>query len=495
MILAWLLYIHCIKHKILYKVLYKVDRFLSQIPSSSFDLDEPLHQQRQEDVTSTTRFGPRLTSCDVSAIQKAAVPVNTRKSTNWAVNVWNEWSDYRKQQDPSDCPPHLRTMQLCELNEWLSLLVLEFRREDGKCYPPNTVHQLCCGILRYLREVIPSLDIFKDSEFISFRKTLDAQMKRLQRTPGIQTAPKRAEPISECEEDILWEKGLLGTHSPQVLIDTLVFMSGLYFALRSGEEHRQMRFSSIQLVEKPGLTPYLVYTELASKNNPGGLKHRKVERKQVAHYANTGHPDRCFVEVYKQYCIRRPKDVSDDVFYLSPISNPKGTVWFKKSPIGIHTLSATVKRLCEKAGIHGYKTNHSLRVTAATRFFQKGTDEQLIMQRTGHRSTDGVRLYKRSCPEQQELLSKVLNREIPAGNSSSEAGKELTLVPPSAFCLSTPSGRGKENRPPSAKVLSTPSDQEMENRPPAAKENTISNIPPVTFSECTGITINYNFGK
>jgi len=44
--------------------------------------------------------------------------------------------------------------------------------------------------------------------------------------------------------------------------------------------------SSVQLVEKPGCVPYLLYTESVSKNNPGGLKHRKVESKQVTHNAN-----------------------------------------------------------------------------------------------------------------------------------------------------------------------------------------------------------------
>jgi hypothetical protein len=71
----------------------------------------------------------------------------------------------------------------------------------------------------------------KNPEFASFRKTLDAKMKHLMAAPGIQSAPKKAEPILESEEEILWEKGLLGSHLPQSLIDTMVFMAGLYFAL------------------------------------------------------------------------------------------------------------------------------------------------------------------------------------------------------------------------------------------------------------------------
>lgn len=105
------------------------------------------------------------------------------------------------------------------------------------------------------------------------------------------------------------------------------------------EEHRRLRFSSVKLVEKPGSTSYLIYTESTSKNNPGGLKHRKVTTKQVTHHANTERPDRCFVEMYKQYCLHRPTDVKDDAFYLAPLSSVKGLVWYKnRLLVYIHLL-------------------------------------------------------------------------------------------------------------------------------------------------------------
>ena len=267
--------------------------------------------------------------------------------------------------------------------------------------------------------------------------------------------PKRAKPISESEEEMLWKKGILGSHSPQALVDTMVFMAGLYFALYSGDEHRRLTFSSVRLVEKPGCAPCLVYTETASKNNPGGLKHRKVENKQVTHYANSERPDRCFVELYKKYCSHRPAGVTGDAFYLSPLPKPKGMVWYKNQPIGVHTLATTVKRLCEKGGVGGFKTNHYLRVTTATRLYQSGADEQLIMERTGHRSIDGVRAYKRSCPEQAQQLSKVLNQETVEPNR-----EKLELLPPSVF-----------------KTTSTTFSVEKENRPP---------LPSINLSGCTG---------
>ena len=148
-----------------------------------------------------------------------------------------------------------------------------------------------------------------------------------------------------------------------------------------------------------------MYNESTSKNNSGGLKNRKVKPKQVVHYANMDNPDRCFVKLLKKYREHRPSSCDSDAFYLTPIPQPKGQVWYKTTPIGVNT---PVSKLCKKGGIEGYKTNHSLRVTAATRLFQKGIDEQLIMERMGHRSVDGVRAYKRTCSEQHEQLSNVL---------------------------------------------------------------------------------------
>ena len=61
------------------------------------------------------------------------------------------------------------------------------------------------------------------------------------------------------------------------------------------------------------------------------------------------------------------------------------------------------------AGITGFRTNHSLRSTTATRLYQAGVDEQLIMETTGCRSLEGVRSYKRTSVSQKEKISDILN--------------------------------------------------------------------------------------
>ena len=90
------------------------------------------------------------------------------------------------------------------------------------------------------------------------------------------------------EEEMLWHRGLLGDPSSQVLLDTMVYYCGLYFALRTGKEHRQLRNSpcQIEVVERSGEKAYLWYTEDVSKNHQGGLNGRKVKPKVVLHHAN-----------------------------------------------------------------------------------------------------------------------------------------------------------------------------------------------------------------
>ena len=66
-------------------------------------------------------------------------------------------------------------------------------------------------------------------------------MKRIQRK-GIGTKKRKAEPVTEEEEEVLWEKRVLGDHSFQREHNT--FMTGLYYALHSGKEHRDLVLSS-----------------------------------------------------------------------------------------------------------------------------------------------------------------------------------------------------------------------------------------------------------
>ena len=198
------------------------------------------------------------------------------------------------------------------------------------------------------------MNLFKHSEFANFRINLDAEMKRLKKS-SLGSKKRQAEPLSIKEENLLWEKGLLGSKDPQTLVDTMLFMNGLYFVLRSGLEHRQLRFNpcQIQLYERHGEKPYLEYTKDVSKNKPGGLKNRKTKPKVVVNEEN---PERCFVRLFNLYTSLCPQQSPKNSFYLQPRKKPQPNCWYSTKPVvGHNTLEGTVARLCKNAGMLAFK--------------------------------------------------------------------------------------------------------------------------------------------
>ena len=284
-----------------------------------------------------------------------------------------------------------------QLNYWLSKFIYELRKDDNNYYPRDSLISIVAGINSYISKSRP-LNFFKDEYFSHFMSVLDLTCKR-SHEKGVGVIKKQAEVISKDEEELMWNKGILGDKDSQTLIDTVLYLNGLHFALRSGKEHRSLRTDQIRITEPATNEDHYIitYTESVSKTNAGGLKHRFVNPKVVKHIDtnSVSNPKRSHALLLKKYLSLRPVD-SPDAFYLTPISSSNKQYWYKRIPIGHNTLGNTVKRMCASAGIEGHKTNHSLRSTCATRLFEQGVDEQLIMERTGHRSTAGVRSYKRT---------------------------------------------------------------------------------------------------
>ena len=158
------------------------------------------------------------------------------------MKVWTDWAKSRNQKLlPPEQPFSLVLYELTvsEIDFWLSRFVLEVRKKNGEPYPPDSLYQIVCGLQRFLKDHgRADIKIFENPAFHGFRATINGEMKRLTAT-GKYTNKKRAEPISKEQENRLWDLGLLGDYNPQVLLNTVVFQVGLFFALRSGSEHRK----------------------------------------------------------------------------------------------------------------------------------------------------------------------------------------------------------------------------------------------------------------
>ncbi|XP_067649070.1 transcriptional regulator QRICH1-like [Haliotis asinina] len=219
------------------------------------------------------------------------------------------------------------------------------------------------------------LDMLNSPEFEEFRQVFDGELKRITNT-GLGQKQKQTEPIRDDEEHQLWKLKLLGGHNARVLVNTMVYLNGKDFSLRSGSEHRSLRYKSSQitLCEPTGKRAYLKYKEDISKTCQGGLKHRKITPKGVTHHASEC-KERCHVMLYKKYMSLCPTDGRDDMFYLTPLQHPTDTCWYSRQPIGHNTLQKVVPELCRKEGVRTYKRTSEDQKEAISSILN-GTEDQ-----------------------------------------------------------------------------------------------------------------------
>ncbi|CAG2247141.1 unnamed protein product [Mytilus edulis] len=350
-----------------------------------------------------------------------SVPKNSVKKYKWGYNAFNSWQAERRLRPISDnlgIPPNclqkdLVHMDKTELSTSLQYFIAEAKKKDGGTYPSNSIYDLFSSIQGYIRhQKSSSINFFTDPEFLRARQVLDAIMKE-RATEGLgANARKQADVISVDEETSLYDKGILGVDNPQQLLDTLLYLCGLHFALRGGTEHRRLRLNSNPQItgpfqDKDAKLRYLLYKEDVSKANAGGLKHRKVVPKCVRAFENPENRNKCIVTVFEKYKSLCPANGGKDCFYLTPLKHIKDGQWYSNNPIGHNTLQGTVKRLCASIGLTGKRTNHSLRASAATRLYNAGIEEQRVAETTGHRS-NAVRVYKRTSADQQLEASNIL---------------------------------------------------------------------------------------
>ena len=333
-------------------------------------------------------------------------------------------------------------MPIEDLAYWLGKFVLEVRKQNGREYPPKTLYGLICCFKRYFEQNgvhdVNPLDR-GDARFGNFRTTLDAEMQRLYGI-GVGVTTNQAEPISPDEEAILWAKGLLGTHNAKVLTNTVYFYNCKIFALRSYNEHHDLRREQfVKKVYEKGHV-YLEYVDYGNKTNRGELKHMKVQPKIVCQYEDTRDPDHCVVNIFVKHLLYLPQGV--DHFYCRPLpDNGSGIPRYGKQPVGRNMLAKIIPEMCKQAGIEGQETGHSGKVTCATTLYHQYFSDQLIKEHTGHRSLEALHKYKRTGAEQQYEVSKALLPKI--------ATKEKTPVLDDSvdIPLKKPMLSGKENKP------------------------------------------------
>ena len=121
------------------------------------------------------------------------------------------------------------------------------------------------------------------------------------------------------------------------------------------------------------------------KTNKGGLEHIKMAPK-IVNICPIADALIYPVRIFQFHMRKLPPKQRSSSLYLRPLRRYTERVWFRDSPTGINTLRSTVKNLCNEAGLERLFMNHSLRATTARRMYNGNCPEQVIQERTGHRS-------------------------------------------------------------------------------------------------------------
>jgi hypothetical protein len=374
----------------------------------------------KENCPPSSRFDFDIDDNDFETMSKPFQPKNTQLSTSWGLKTFTVWVKERnKHKSQEKCPDDvLMTNDKSTLAYWLGRFVTEARRQDGKPYPPKTLHVLLMAIQRHIRTMKPSepANFFADPEFHVLQNICDTHYRKLHAS-GVGASTQETSVVSQDDEDKLWENGVINLTTPQGLLNAVFFYNGKNFCLRGGQEHKDLKFSQFQRkvvdIGDGQLKVAYEYTEHGSKNRSGGIKQIRMKNKCVTQYEDAGAGDRCHVTILDRYFLKVPKSAKDkEDFYLRPL----GTVptdpmapWFSIQPIGRNKLNCMMKTMSIQGGLSVVHTNHSLRSYGATKLFQQKVPEKLIQERTGHRSTEALRKYERISEEQKISTSKMLN--------------------------------------------------------------------------------------
>ena len=384
-------------------------------------------------IPGVARFASPLSKEELEKKCQRFVPSNTQRNNTWATNVFAEWLSERNKQTIEQYPDILQSQQpTSTVDVVLAAFILEARRKDGDCYPANTLKNILAAIYRIMKAKYGATNVInfmekesRERSYPHLHNAMDHQF-RLLRCNGIGVERKQAEVITVEQEKQMWERDVLGTYTPKVLLQTVFFYNGKNFCLRGLLEHQTLRFSQLVRLYNPDR---YTYYEFGSKNHPGGVNDKSQGKcVTIVHTGNC----KSHVALLDLYLNKVPKAniETDSPFYLSPLpfTPLRQRPWYFTDPLPTKTLKFLLKSMCSDAGLKGNFTNHSLRATGATTLFDAGVPEAIIQKRTGHKSVDSLRFYERTTLKQNMEVSSLLNQAT-ATLPDTEIEENFTLSP------------------------------------------------------------------
>jgi len=331
---------------------------------------------------------------------------NRNKNTDRSTNNWaRRFETWQKQRGI--------TVQLCEasateLDMVLQNFFAELKKKDGTEYEPESLRTMLAALDRFFRSSGCKYSVAKDKEFIESRKVLNGKAIEL-REHGKGKRKNRADPLTEEEEELLWEKGVLGDANPVSLNHTVFYVLSQHFGTRGRQEHHQIRVEELKFVKNAvtGEADYVEWVEGVTKTRQGGLVKKERRVPQQA-YATGG--IRCPVRLLKKLVSKRPENMKmSGPLYLTPLRSFQADreVWYATTPVGVNTINNYMQHGLDGTGKR--LTNHSVRKTTVRKLQKQGIPNSDIAAITGHRNVQSLQQYAEMEQENHAQISKALS--------------------------------------------------------------------------------------
>ncbi|XP_070572339.1 uncharacterized protein KIAA1958-like [Ptychodera flava] len=219
---------------------------------------------------------------------------NTVQSTNCAANQFNKWMRTMRPSETrpiSEIPPDV-------LDCYLGSFYAGVRQKDGSEYEPDFLTTYQRGIDRFLGENGYKFSISRDKEFSNSQATLGAKRAQL-KTQGKANKPNAAKELTEREEELFFEKGVIGTQNPEALLFLVWLNNQKHFGFRGCQESRQMLWEDIALKHTADNTEFLEFNERENKTRSSGKVNKQPRAYPPKAFAIPDDPSRCPVYAYK----------------------------------------------------------------------------------------------------------------------------------------------------------------------------------------------------
>ena len=220
----------------------------------------------QDIVTPSCEFKKPLDEEKLNDLCHKNFSPETMKKVKWVLKMFREWRSYRHSNGYEYIPcdlDHKSTISEESLIFAMSRFITEVKKVDGSDFPGKTLYEIVICVQFHLETLGFGWKILNEEPFKNIKFTLDNVMK-MRTSQGIGNSVRKAQVLTSTDEEYLWSLGLFGTHSPEALLNTLVFMIGKGFALRAGKEHHALRAppfdSQIEFMHDEGGV-FLRYTE------------------------------------------------------------------------------------------------------------------------------------------------------------------------------------------------------------------------------------------